>query len=747
MYFYHYYNNDDDFQNDYWGTPYHEPWVSKTVLEGDPDHRVNYNKKMIDGYLTFDVKSSGNIKWKCGNSSYAKEIEYKKNDGNWTSITSTTGGVNIPVSAGDKVMFRGDNASYGVNPDFPFTGGSTFNGTDVTFDVYGNAMSLIDSENFSTMLEFPDGSASNFAYLFSACTGLQDASQLILPVMVLTDACYAYMFYGCDHLTVAPTLPSKILAKNCYYFMFSHCSRLREAPELKAVTLAGWCYEEMFSYCTSLTRCPDLIGRNTPMFCCKRMFYNCTSLVQAPSIINGPVAEQACFTSMFENCTSLTKGPDLPAKEVHGEAYRDMFKNCTSLTGAPNIAAERMVHGEEEGYHGDIGELGIRQCYGMFSGCTALIVTPSVLKSKVLTKQCYFGMFQGCSKITSAPELSAIDLANSDASCCNIMFDGCSSLNYIKCLATSTGNTTNWVRDVNYNGIFVKAPGTTWERNNNGIPTNWVVIDDGDSGLTIDGYGSIYGQDNGFTVISTEPWTATVSDNWIVMSQTTGESGTTEISVECTGTTSSGFRQGTITIGDNVIPVYQADVPAGYTKVRKLTSTSDGGQYIDTGLKIFDVAASSPVQYAIAGRATILGAGLDGQKQPTLLNAMKEASPYVGFCIRRNGGNDGVMYRGLDGNSTQIGWIPYSFGINQTQPSTVPPGTHDVPLTLFCSLNGSGSPYRFCEAEMHYLHIASNAGNMFLVPCLDDNDVPGLYDAIGGAFYDSDGSSQFTYSN
>lgn len=746
MYFYHYYNNDDDFQNDYWGTPYHEPWVSKTILEGDPDHRVNYNKKMIDGYLTFDVKSSGKIMWKCVDSSYEKEIEYKQNDGDWTSITSTTGGVNIYVSAGDKVMFRGDNATYGT-PDYPFTGGSTFNGTDVSFDLYGNIMSLIDSENFSTMLEFPDGAKSSFAYLFSACTGLQDASQLVLPAMVLNDSCYAYMFYGCTSLTVAPTLPSKILAKNCYYFMFSHCNSLREAPELKAVTLAGWCYEEMFSYCTSLTRCPDLIGRNTPLFCCKRMFYNCTSLVQAPSIINGPVAEQSCFTSMFENCTSLTKGPDLPAKEVHGVAYRDMFKNCRSLTGAPEIAAERMVLGEEEGHHG-VEELGVAQCYGMFYGCTALLTTPSVLKSTVLTKQCYFEMFNGCNKITSAPELPAIDLANSGYSaCCQRMFDGCSSLNYIKCLATSTGNTTNWVRNVAGSGLFVKAPGTNWSmgKGNNGIPTNWVVIDDGDSGLTVTGEKVIYGQNNTFAVISTAPWTATVSDNWIVMSQTTGDSGTTEISVECTGTTSSGFRQGTITIGDNVVTVYQADVPAGYTKVRKLTSTSDGGQYINTGLKIFDVAASSPVQYTLTGKAKIIGPGLGTQSQGTFINTVKEADPYVGFCIRQSENN--VMYRALDKSYTTIGSTSYSFMIDISQSSTVPSETHDVPLTLFCSLDGNGDPWRYTNSELYYLYITSNAGNMFLVPCLDDNDVPGLYDAIGGAFYDSDGSSPFTYSN
>ena len=744
MYFYHYYNNDDDFQSDYWGTPYHEPWVSKTILEGDPDHRVNYNKKMIDGYLTFDVKSSGIIRWKCTDAAYSKTIEYKKNDGNWTSITSTTGVADIWVNSGDKVMFRGNNASYGA-PDYPFTGGSTFNGTTASFDLYGNIMSLIDSENFSTMLEFPDGSKSNFAYLFSGCTGLQDASQLVLPAMVLNAHCYAYMFYGCNHLTVAPTLPSKILADNCYYFMFSHCNSLREAPELKAVTLAPFCYEEMFSYCTSLTRCPDLIGRNTPRFCCKCMFKNCTSLVQAPSIINSPVAEQCCFHGMFENCTSLTKGPDLPAKEVHGWAYYSMFKDCTSLITAPEIAAEKLTLGTEEKPEPDITSVGNCQCFRMFSGCTSLLTAPSSLKPTVLTESCYKYMFQGCSKITKAPELPAIDLANSNAGCCDYMFDGCSSLNYIKCLATSTGNTTNWVRNVAGSGLFVKAPGTNWSRGNGGIPYNWAAIDDGDSGLTVTGEKVIYGQNNTFSVISTAPWTATVSDNWIVMSQTTGESGTTEISVECTGTTSSGFRQGTITIGDNVITVYQADVPAGYTKVRKLTSTSDGGQYINTGLKIFDVAASSPVQYTLIGKAKIIGQGLETESQGTLVTTQKEVSPYVGFSIRQNGNN--VEYRALNGSKTYPFSIGNNFMIDIDQPSTVPPETHDVPLTLFCALDANRDPWRYTNSELYYLYITSNAGNMFFVPCLDDNGVPGLYDAIGRTFYKSGSENPFTYSN
>ena len=61
------------------------------------------------------------------------------------------------------------------------------------------------------------------------------------------------------------------------------------------------------------------------------------------------------------------------------------------------------------------------------------------------------------------------------------MFSGCSSLNYIKCLATdisATDCTGNWVSGVASTGTFVKnASMTSWTEGTSGIPNGWTVQD------------------------------------------------------------------------------------------------------------------------------------------------------------------------------------------------------------------------------------------------------------------------------
>ena len=87
-------------------------------------------------------------------------------------------------------------------------------------------------------------------------------------------------------------------------------------------------------------------------------------------------------------------------------------------------------------------------------------------------------MFQNCKKLTTAPELPATTLVGG---CYQNMFKGCTSLNYIKCLATdiSASNcTNNWVNGVSSTGTFVKNSNmTSWTEGANGIPNNWTVQD------------------------------------------------------------------------------------------------------------------------------------------------------------------------------------------------------------------------------------------------------------------------------
>ena len=171
--------------------------------------------------LTFNITSGGTIVWEASDASITKTIEYKLNDAEWVSITSTTAGVIINVVAGDKIQFRGNNATYGDNYSESY---SAFSNSTAKFEVEGNIMSLINSTNFDTLTTLESG--DTFCWLFYNCTGLTSAENLILPATTLTNSCYVGMFYDCTGLTTAPELPATDLAPYCYEYMFENCSNL-----------------------------------------------------------------------------------------------------------------------------------------------------------------------------------------------------------------------------------------------------------------------------------------------------------------------------------------------------------------------------------------------------------------------------------------------------------------------------------------------------------------------------------------
>jgi hypothetical protein len=84
----------------------------------------------------------------------------------------------------------------------------------------------------------------------------------------------------------------------------------------------------------------------------------------------------------------------------------------------------------------------------MFSGCTSLTTAP-VLPAKTLTSNCYFRMFYGCT-----------------------------NLNYIKAMFTTTPSSSSreWVTNVAASGTFVKNSAANWNvTGTNGIPSGWTV--------------------------------------------------------------------------------------------------------------------------------------------------------------------------------------------------------------------------------------------------------------------------------
>lgn len=285
-------------------------------------------------YLTMDIVTGGAVIWgKRAAATTGRTMEYSVNGGEWTSVTATTEGVQIPVAAGDKVRLRGTETT---NYDASVRG--IIDGTPgTTFKVLGNIMSMEYGDRFRgrTALQ----AANSFRMLFGNFNSsgnneaVVDASNLILPAMTLTERCYFNMFQRDIAMAAAPkVLPAKELAPYCYYSMFFKCESLQKVPVLSALTLSESCYSNMFQECTALVEAPYLPATELAKNCYYAMFYKCSSLKKTQETLPAMVLAEGCYAHMFNRCANLEVAPVLPAPTLAKECYRAMFN-----AGTPEI--------------------------------------------------------------------------------------------------------------------------------------------------------------------------------------------------------------------------------------------------------------------------------------------------------------------------------------------------------------------------------------------------------------------------
>lgn len=212
---------------------------------------INQNYYLLQP-LTFKIVSGGTIVWKVyvNYGGQTRGIEYKKNDGDWTGITSSTAGTSFSVATGDIVQFRGSNTSYADFSSYEFY--TTFKDSTAQFNAEGNIMSLLRKTGFESATTLNKDYA--FMRLFYECNGLISAENLLLPATTLKQSCYLEMFSGCTNMTAAPALlPATVMAGGCYASMFKDCTSLTQAPEIPIVTqVADSCWSAMFFGCTNL---------------------------------------------------------------------------------------------------------------------------------------------------------------------------------------------------------------------------------------------------------------------------------------------------------------------------------------------------------------------------------------------------------------------------------------------------------------------------------------------------------------
>ena len=404
-----------------------KPNVSLCVEE----KKVYYNPvPEKDKYLRFYALEDGTFQ-------FTNNINYSLDGGRtWEQLTANT---DSPViKTGSYILWKATltpNSTDGIG---------TFSSSG-QYNAMGNPLSLRLGDNFKGVTTMPAGNYC-FYKLFRNSTGLISASDLSLVSTTLRNYCYNYMFAGCSNLVSVCNLPAKSLTVGCYYAMFNGCSSLVTAPLISAT----YCFGYNSAAASSLAA----------------MFLNCTSLTSIAHIPSSPASgSQNSYThiNMFKGCSSLVSIPSVTINLSKGNNCQGMFYGCSSLTDASGIT-----------FSGTAAYMSLKE---MFRGCSSLTVPPSTLPSSFGDHSNCDGMFRECTSLVNAPELPAETLTNY---CYQNMFYGCTSLQNIKCLATTKTATDclkNWVTNVPTGGTFVKHPDTTWTSGVSGVPSGWTIED------------------------------------------------------------------------------------------------------------------------------------------------------------------------------------------------------------------------------------------------------------------------------
>lgn len=152
--------------------------------------------------LTFVARTAGaTVSMTTVNSAPSISLEYSTDNGS-TWSTFTVGSTTVTLAnIGDEVQFRGNNSRTSTTFSNDF---NCFRATGYV-DAKGNPLSLIDATNFASIETITTGGM--LAQLFNGCTGLVDASNVILSAKnVNATHVYAGMFAGCTDLVNGPDI-------------------------------------------------------------------------------------------------------------------------------------------------------------------------------------------------------------------------------------------------------------------------------------------------------------------------------------------------------------------------------------------------------------------------------------------------------------------------------------------------------------------------------------------------------------
>ena len=365
------------------------------------------------------------------------------------------------------------------------------------------------------------GTFFNCSVMFSGCTSLVDASDLVLSAPSLTKACFKQMFYGCTSLTTAPEIQATTLAdgdgdsnNSCCAYMFSGCSSLNHIKvaftdwDSDAASNNLYCYSWVNGVAASGTfECPSALPTTTGSSYIptgwtvvntdsqKSRYFSINDESGAANTIkligtSGSVEASSDNGTTWTEYSATSAGTEisLPANGKvlmrHTGAMNSMKFNATgnysvggnidSLIHGDNFvqsgavmphsafaslfsASDKLVDASQL-YIGAYTTVGEQGMYYMFSNCTSLVNPPDF---SGVTTVGYLGcsyMFNGCTSLETPPDFSGVTTVGSRG--CSYMFNGCTSLEYAADLhsITSLGSSQSVMRGMYYDCTSLEEP-------------------------------------------------------------------------------------------------------------------------------------------------------------------------------------------------------------------------------------------------------------------------------------------------
>lgn len=189
-------------------------------------------------------------------------------------------------------------------------------------------------------------------------------------------------------------------------------------------------------------------------------------------------------------------------------------------------------------------------------------------------------------------------------------------------------------------------------------------------------------------------------------------------------------------------------VPAGYTQLVYIEQPLGNSAYINTGISSganigFVIDAMSYDEKATSGYGCFFGARYNSNSSDLQLTTFSSSGSYAGTL--RRGGSSQNYNAHLPAKNTRFtaSLVGNTYSIGADTVTTSASMSRAYNIYLF-ALNNRNSVAQHGHFRLYSLKITNNGVDVRdFIPCIDPNNVVGLYDLVSGTFFSSENATTF----